>query len=134
MKYSKSNNQVEINDGINQQKVIYYSLMILPLINSILYLVKGGDFVISYSVLGTICLIFLIYYLKKISFQKVIPLDDIKYFKSKKKFGSTRYYFKLKNGKKRYLYKIDSLKKIDDIYILLKSLGIDFKTHQLINK
>lgn len=111
MKYLKSNNQLEIDDGIQQQKFIYYSLILLTLINSILFIIKGGDTIGLHIGIGIISLGFLIFYLKNISFQKILYLDNIEYFKSKKKFGYTRYFFKLKNGKRRYLYKIDSLEK-----------------------
>ncbi len=121
IKHLKVQNQIEIDDGMNQMGVIYYSLMILTLANASINL-AGEKHIWVWIVLGLTALCFLIYYFKKISFRKSIPVEKIKSFQAKNKFGKTRYFLELESGRKRFLNDLNTLEKIDQADRFFKSL------------
>ncbi len=123
LKYAKVQNQIEIDDGTDQMGVVYYSLMILTLINAALNL-AGEKHIWVWSILGLIVTCFLIYYLKKLSFKRNIPVEKIKSFQARNKFGKTRYFLQLESGRKRFLNDLNTLEKIDQAYNFFKSMNI----------
>ena len=123
IKHLKVQNQIEIDDGTNQMGVVYYSLIILTLANATLNLARQNHLWV-WTILGLTALCFLIYYLKKISFKKNIPIEKIKSFQTENTFGRTRYFLQLESGRKRYLNNLNTLEKIDQAYNFFKSMNI----------
>ena len=123
LKYAKVQNQIKIDDGTDQMGVVYYSLIILTLTNAALNLLRES-YIWLWSILGLIASCFLIYYLKKVSFKKNIPVEKIKSFQAEDIFGKKRYFLQLESGRKRFLNDLNTLEKIDQAYNFFKSMNI----------
>ena len=106
--FNKSENSIEIKDGLKNQYLILKILMILNLANAIIRIfgkqtTEYGPIEYFWIVLGIISLVVLFMFVFKLSTEEKISIVEITELEEKTVFGKNRFSLKLKNGKKRNL-------------------------------
>ena len=129
IEYNKSENSIQIRDGLKRSYLLLKILLILNLTNATIRLI--GQDRLDYGVIeyfwiaiGLISLLALYYFLFKISTADKIPVDDIKSLREKSVFGRKRYSFELTNGKQRHLGNFKSEFDLAKFKELVKVAGI----------
>ena len=127
--YNKTENSIEIKDGLRNHYFMLMVVMILNLINAIIRLAKfiKSEFGIEeffWLAIGIISLIFLYLYLFKRSTAEKIKVNEIKKLTEKKVFGNKRFSLDLKNGKKRILGSFKNENEIVELRLLLTDIGV----------
>ncbi len=120
-----------INDNYGRNIFLGNLLLIIKVVVAILILTKSNfnlNELISqiYIIIGSICLIALIWFQLKRTTDSTIPIHLIHKFKTRNIVGGKRYTLKLKNGKSRDLvfYGDDYTKELDSLKELLTKCNI----------
>ncbi len=111
---------IKIKDIVRFQYFIQYLLLGMIIANAIIWFIKlnqnyPGWLEIIWIIMGVVGIILLLYLLFKKSAAEKIDIDKIDSLKEKTVFGRKRFYIKLKNGKQRNLYELNSKSQITEL-------------------
>lgn len=129
--YDKSDNSIQIKDGLKASYFVLKLLMLLNLANALIHL-TGQDRmdygVIEYFwiAIGIVSLLVLYYFVFKLSTAEEIPVDSIKSLNEKSVWGRKRFSFELTNGKQRHLGGFKNEFELARLRELVETAGIHY--------
>jgi len=129
--YDKSDNSIQIKDGLKKTYLVLKFLMLLNLANALIRLI--GQDRMDYGVIeyfwiaiGIVSLLVLYYFVFKLSTAEEIPVDNIKSLNEKSVWGRKRFSFELTNGKQRHLGGFKNEFELAKLRELIKTAGIRY--------